>query len=316
MASAATKSADQDSIKVGSKVRITGTHYATGQKIPNWVKAKAYTVSSISSSKALLDKNGICSWVKLNDLKLDGANTSSGQTTAKTEQKKEEKKEETKTESMNKTGYVSGTGGSGLNVRSGAGTNHSRIGGLAEGASVSIVANKNGWYQIKYGSGTGWVSSSYIKISNNTSNNTSSQSTSKGWSWPSTATYISSPFGYRNTLTCTNGNKTSNMHRGIDIAGGGSATIKAAKAGTVNIVGWDPDGYGKWVQINHGNNLYTRYAHMKSISVSDGQKINAGEQVGKEGSTGNVTGPHLHFEVRDGGTSKDCAKDPLNYVKA
>ena len=68
------------------------------------------------------------------------------------------------------TGKVSGTGGSGLNVRSGAGTGHtgagtghSRIGGLAEGASVTIVGQSNGWYKIKYGSGTGWVSSQFVK---------------------------------------------------------------------------------------------------------------------------------------------------------
>ena len=61
------------------------------------------------------------------------------------------------------TGKVSGTGGSGLNVRSGAGTGYGRIGGLAEGASVTIVGQSNGWYKIKYGSGTGWVSSQFIK---------------------------------------------------------------------------------------------------------------------------------------------------------
>ena len=61
------------------------------------------------------------------------------------------------------TGKVSGTGGSGLNVRSGAGTGYGRIGGLGEGASVTIVGQSNGWYQIKYGSGTGWVSSQFIK---------------------------------------------------------------------------------------------------------------------------------------------------------
>ena len=60
-------------------------------------------------------------------------------------------------------GYVSGTGGAGVNVRSGAGTGHSRIGGLAEGASVTIVGQSNGWYKIKYGSGTGWVSSQFVK---------------------------------------------------------------------------------------------------------------------------------------------------------
>ena len=61
------------------------------------------------------------------------------------------------------TGKVSGTGGSGLNVRSGAGTGYGRIGGLAEGASVTIVGQSNGWYKIKYGSGTGWVSSQFVK---------------------------------------------------------------------------------------------------------------------------------------------------------
>ena len=61
------------------------------------------------------------------------------------------------------TGKVSGTGGSGLNVRSGAGTGYGRIGGLGEGASVTIVGQSNGWYKIKYGSGTGWVSSQFIK---------------------------------------------------------------------------------------------------------------------------------------------------------
>ena len=65
--------------------------------------------------------------------------------------------------STSTAGYVSGTGGAGVNVRSGAGTGHSRIGGLAEGASVTIVGQSNGWYKIKYGSGTGWVSSQFVK---------------------------------------------------------------------------------------------------------------------------------------------------------
>ena len=60
-------------------------------------------------------------------------------------------------------GRISGTGGAGVNVRSGAGTRYGRIGGLAEGASVTIVGQSNGWYKIKYGSGTGWVSSQFIK---------------------------------------------------------------------------------------------------------------------------------------------------------
>ena len=93
------------------------------------------------------------------------------------------------------TGKVSGTGGSGLNVRSGAGTGHSRIGGLAEGASVTIVGQSNGWYKIKYGSGTGWVSSQFVKKGSGGSSGGSSSGGSSSGGSTSTAGYVSGTGG-------------------------------------------------------------------------------------------------------------------------
>ena len=93
------------------------------------------------------------------------------------------------------TGKVSGTGGSGLNVRSGAGTGYGRIGGLGEGASVTIVGQSNGWYQIKYGSGTGWVSSQCVKKGSGGSSGGSSSGGSSSGGSTSTAGYVSGTGG-------------------------------------------------------------------------------------------------------------------------
>ena len=87
---------------------------------------------------------------------------------------------------------------------------------------------------------------------------------------------------------------------------GGNSTgcpVVAAASGTVVSAGYHPS-WGYNVLINHGNGLQTRYAHMikGSLKVSAGQHVSAGQQLGNIGSTGNVTGPHLHFEVYVNGT--------------
>ena len=99
-------------------------------------------------------------------------------------------------------------------------------------------------------------------------------------------------------------------HRGIDIAGGdiyGKAII-AADSGFVEYAGWN-DSYGYCVFINHGNGYETRYAHMSSLGISTGAYVSSGETIGFVGSTGNSTGPHLHFEVIYGGSTTN----PFNY---
>ena len=99
------------------------------------------------------------------------------------------------------------------------------------------------------------------------------------------------------------------MHEGIDIAVGEGTPVSAAAAGVVIYAGW-MGGYGNLVAVDHGNGLSTAYAHNSSLAVSVGQSVAAGETISYSGSTGNSTGPHVHFEVRVNGS----AVDPLGYL--
>jgi len=99
-------------------------------------------------------------------------------------------------------------------------------------------------------------------------------------------------------------------HRGVDIAGGDiyGKPIVAADGGTVLYAGWN-DSYGYCVFIDHGNGYETRYAHMSSLGTDTGAAVEQGQIIGYAGSTGNSTGPHLHFEVICGGG----LTDPMGY---
>jgi len=99
-------------------------------------------------------------------------------------------------------------------------------------------------------------------------------------------------------------------HLAIDIAAPKGRTIVAADSGYVSYVQVSNTGYGRMVLIDHGNGFQTRYAHLSVISVELGQSVGRGEPIGQCGSTGNSTGPHLHFEVIRGGSRLN----PLNYL--
>lgn len=99
------------------------------------------------------------------------------------------------------------------------------------------------------------------------------------------------------------------MHEGIDITASTGTPIWAAAAGTVIWSGWR-GGYGNCVVVDHGNGLATLYAHASALLVAVGQSVSQGETVALVGSTGNSSGPHLHFEVRVNGV----AVDPLLYL--
>lgn len=101
------------------------------------------------------------------------------------------------------------------------------------------------------------------------------------------------------------------MHAGIDFRAPTGTAIRSAGAGTIMKAGWN-GGYGRMVEIDHGNGLTTRYAHMSRIKVSEGQKVETGDIVGEVGNSGRSTGPHLHYEVRRNGN----ALDPLRFLKA
>ncbi len=101
------------------------------------------------------------------------------------------------------------------------------------------------------------------------------------------------------------------MHNGIDFKSGYGKPVLATGGGKVVKAGYS-GGYGRMVEIHHGNGLATRYAHLSRISVKVGQTVGAGKIVGKIGSTGRSTGPHLHYEVRYNGK----AQNPTRYVRA
>ena len=100
-------------------------------------------------------------------------------------------------------------------------------------------------------------------------------------------------------------------HGAIDVAVAYDCPVYAARAGTVVRVDWDDSGYwGFWVVIDHGEGLRSYYAHLKGASVAVGQWVERGQEIGRMGSTGNSTGPHVHFEIRENGVRRD----PLAYL--
>ncbi len=102
------------------------------------------------------------------------------------------------------------------------------------------------------------------------------------------------------------------FHTGIDIAGSTGNNIIASLSGKVVSSGWYNSVYGNVIIINHGNNIQTFYAHLDKTLVKKGQDVKAGDVVGKMGSTGLSTGPHLHFEIRINGEHVD----PLKRIKS
>jgi len=93
------------------------------------------------------------------------------------------------------------------------------------------------------------------------------------------------------------------FHKGVDISAAMGTPVHAAADGIVYSAEYEGGGYGKLVVIDHGNGMRTWYAHLSRIEVIPGQEIRRGEVLGASGATGRVTSPHLHFEIRMGGTA-------------
>jgi peptidoglycan hydrolase-like protein with peptidoglycan-binding domain len=118
--------------------------------------------------------------------------------------------------------------------------------------------------------------------------------------WPLVAP-LGDPFGPRGT----------SFHPGIDLPAPTGTAVGAAAAGRVVFAGHDAGGYGNLVEVAHGSGVMTMYAHLSGISVRVGAFVSAGTRVGRVGSTGEATGPHLHFEVRVRG----AAVDPVRALR-
>ena len=138
----------------------------------------------------------------------------------------------------------------------------------------------------------------------------SQKTSSAGFVNPTTASnsVVTSGYGGRNAPKTSGGYGSSN-HDGIDIGGtGGNLNGQAADSiggGKVAEVGYDENGYGNYVVVDHGNGYTSLYGHLQKATVKQGETVSAGQQVGVIGSTGNSSGPHLHLRVRKNGQSID-----------
>ncbi|MEU7560133.1 M23 family metallopeptidase [Streptomyces eurythermus] len=106
---------------------------------------------------------------------------------------------------------------------------------------------------------------------------------------------------------------SSGSHTGIDFHAASGTSVHSVGAGTVVATGWG-GAYGNQVVIRMADGMYTQYGHLSSIGVTVGQQVEPGQQIGLSGATGNVTGPHLHFEAR---TTPDYGSDidPVAYLR-
>ena len=118
---------------------------------------------------------------------------------------------------------------------------------------------------------------------------------------------ITQPFGPTSFAAEPAYNGYSHFHTGLDFGVPLDTPIDAAAAGRVVSAGWDNTGFGNCVVIDHGNGLRTLYGHLSSVAVQPGQIVQAGQQIGLSGTTGNSTGPHLHLGVEQDGKWVDPA---------
>ncbi|MEV6551697.1 LysM peptidoglycan-binding domain-containing M23 family metallopeptidase [Streptomyces sp. NPDC051597] len=133
------------------------------------------------------------------------------------------------------------------------------------------------------------------------------QGSSTGFRAPLDSVSIGTPYRMAGSMW------SSGYHTGVDFAAETGTTVRAVGPGTVVSAGWG-GAYGNQVVIRHADGMYSQYAHFSQLSVSAGQTVTAGQQIGLSGATGNVTGPHLHFEIR---TTPDYGSDvdPIAYLR-
>jgi murein DD-endopeptidase MepM/ murein hydrolase activator NlpD len=111
-----------------------------------------------------------------------------------------------------------------------------------------------------------------------------------------------SNFGYRvHPVT----KKTENFHQGIDIAAPRGTSVKAAADGIVRISGWNNNGYGNLIVVEHEKDVTTYYGHLEKVLTRPGARVTKGQEIGTVDSTGMSTGNHLHFEIRKSGKALD-----------
>lgn len=180
---------------------------------------------------------------------------------------------------------------------------------LAKNEIPSSYKNRDGtWVVIKKGDGDeGWIHSSYLSKTKPEKKKdlvkkdeiAPDKKGGKDFEVP-TIGRRSSDFGYRvHPVT----KKRDSFHSGVDIAAAKGTPVNASAAGTISYAQWNNNGYGNLIIIQHEKDLSTYYGHLDKIATMKEKKVKKGEYIGNVGTTGMSTGPHLHFEIRKGGTA-------------
>lgn len=212
-------------------------------------------------------------------------------------------------------GYVnSGT----LNMRSGDSSSSKITGKLKFREKVEIIYQSDKtetinkmqapWLLVRRSSGDeGWVFGAYV--SDEIPSEPDKESGKTEWSMIIPASgKITSRFGKRvDPVT----KRRQTFHKGIDIAAPAGTPVYAAEDGIVSRSEYVKNGYGNLVVLKHADNIATYYGHLSVLGVSSGMRVRKGDLIGRVGSTGKSTGPHLHFEVRRG----DQALDPDSFIR-
>ncbi|MET9845855.1 M23 family metallopeptidase [Streptomyces ossamyceticus] len=182
------------------------------------------------------------------------------------------------------------------------------IGGKAAKAGLSQSSTKAPSTQSSKPSEASKTSASPTQDVADTSAGQAAASNSSGFSLPIEGATIGTAYKTAGSMW------SSGYHTGVDFVAQTGTSLKAVGAGTVVSAGWG-GAYGNQVVIKLADGYYAQYAHLSSIGVSAGQSVTGGQQIGLSGATGNVTGPHLHFEIR---TTPDYGSDidPLAYLRS
>lgn len=141
-----------------------------------------------------------------------------------------------------------------------------------------------------------------------TADSSASESTASGWTTPVENPNVTTQY------RASGASWSSGYHTGSDFQAASGTSVRSIGDGTVVSAYWSGS-YGNEVVIQHSDGMYSQYAHLSSLEVSTGQTVTGGQQIGLSGSTGNSTGPHLHFEVRTG-PSYGSDVDPIAYLRS
>ena len=126
------------------------------------------------------------------------------------------------------------------------------------------------------------------------------------FAWPEETHYISQGYGCTNVSRAPTSSQcpSGHFHTGLDVAGPNLVNVHAADTGVARVF-YGTTGYGNYIIITHGNGYSTLYGHLHDFVVRDGQLVHRGDVIAHEGTTGNSTGPHVHFEIRLNGSYTD-----------